>query len=55
MPETFIDDDFKFLFEKMVCKEPAQRISIQEIKNTNWYQSETYSSEELVDFMQLHI
>jgi serine/threonine protein kinase len=40
-------DEFKKLFISMTKKEPEQRASIQEIKESDWYRGPTYTQEEL--------
>jgi serine/threonine-protein kinase 11 len=45
------DDDFKNLFVWMTKKKPEQRASIQDIKNSRWYNGEVYSSKDLSDYM----
>jgi len=40
-------EDFKKLFISMTKKEPEQRASLKEIKESEWYRGPTYSQEEL--------
>jgi len=47
----FFDEDFKALFSAMIAYNPNQRISIEEIKKSKWYNGPTYSSQELVFLM----
>lgn len=42
---------FKTLFRGMVQADPKDRLTIDEIKGTEWFQGETYSGEELTEIM----
>jgi len=44
---SFFDEDFKNLFNAMISLNPNDRASIDQIKQSNWYNSPVYSSEEL--------
>jgi serine/threonine protein kinase len=44
--DTF-DNDFKILFRGMVAKNPEERMSIAEIRTSNWYNGPIYTQEEL--------
>jgi SNF-related kinase/serine kinase len=40
-------EDFKNLFESMVCEDPEKRITIEDLKKDKWYNGEVFSPEEL--------
>lgn len=44
---SFFSEDFKALFMGMVPFDPAQRLTIEQIKESNWYNGEIYSQEEV--------
>lgn len=46
-PELQISQDFKDLFEKMVCFNPEKRATIQEIKESKWFKGEKMGHVEL--------
>jgi len=46
---NFFDKDFKELLNGMLCKDPKQRMTLQEIKNSAWFKGPVYTSEELQD------
>jgi len=46
-----LSDSFKNLFESLVHKDPQRRATIQDIKNSEWYQGPIYSFEELSQIM----
>jgi len=48
LSEAFFDEDFKDLFTVMTKFNPDERASIQDIKNSKWYNGPIYSPEELV-------
>ena len=49
---SFFTEDFKELFQSMMKFDPTERATIEQIKNSKWYQKDTYSTEELADFMK---
>jgi len=42
---NFFSEDFKFLFESMVAYDPMDRLSIAEIKESEWYNGPVPSHE----------
>lgn len=42
-------DSFKSLFELMTKEAPEERITLERVKNSEWFQGETYSSEEVAE------
>lgn len=52
MDPTFFSKDFRSLFISMTKFDPSERATIQDIKESNWYQGSVYTSEELIDFLQ---
>ena len=50
-PSSFFDEDFKSLFNGMVCADPAKRYTIEQIKSSRWYQGEIYSRRKLASKM----
>lgn len=44
---SFFDEDFRSLFLSMVAYKPNDRISIEQIKKSNWYNGPVYSQGEL--------
>lgn len=44
---SFFSDDFRNLFESMTEFEPLKRANITDIKNSNWYNGDIFSYEEL--------
>lgn len=49
---SFFDEDFKMLFNNMVKLNPEDRLSIQEIKNSKWYNGPTYTEQEVCNMMK---
>lgn len=49
---SFFDEDFKALFNGMVKFNPKERITIQQIKASNWYNGPVYSQEELANLLK---
>ena len=47
--KDFFSSDFKQLFTALVQRDPQQRLTIDQIKNTNWFKGEVYSREELAE------
>lgn len=47
------DDDFKFLFMRMVEKLPEKRITISDIKKSDWYNGPIYTNEEISKKLKL--
>jgi len=50
-PDLRFEDDFKELFMSMVRADPEKRASIEDIKNSRWYQGPTYSNKELIELL----
>ncbi len=44
---NFFSQDFKDLFEGMVHEDPSQRLTITEIKNSNWYKGRVLTEKDL--------
>jgi len=49
--ESFFDQDFKNLFIAMTRENPRARCTIDDIKNSYWYNLPTYSDAELAEKM----
>jgi len=49
---SFFDEDFKSLYNSMVKLNPEDRVSIQQIKNTKWYNGPTYTEQEVCNMMK---
>lgn len=49
---AFFDNDFKQLFTAMVHPDPEKRCTIEQIKESKWYQGETYSQSEVTLIME---
>jgi len=45
-------EEFRELFIGMTKKNPKERLTVQEIKESRWYNGEIYSDDELVDIME---
>lgn len=39
--------DFKNLFKDMTCENPVERLNMEEVKQSRWYQGEVYSQSEI--------
>ena len=50
-PETF-SSEFRDLFYIMTREDPSQRATIEDIKNSRWYNQEVYSPDQLKDIFQ---
>jgi len=50
--QTFFDKDFKDLFNAMTRENAAMRPTIEQVKNSNWYNGPTYSGYELRERVQ---
>ena len=48
---SFFEEEFKELFMMMTRSEPRERLTLAEIKSSNWYNMDVYSQEELEEFM----
>jgi serine/threonine protein kinase len=46
------DEDFKELFESLVCTEPTKRATIDQVKESKWYKGPAYSKQELREIMK---
>lgn len=46
-----ISSSFKKLFEQMTALKPENRITIEEVKNSEWFKGKTYSNRQLSDAM----
>jgi serine/threonine protein kinase len=49
--ENLISKDLKFLFLRMVCKEPEKRIRLEELREHAWVLGDTYEQNELEPIM----
>jgi len=47
----YFDEDFKALFNSMTRFNPSERISLEEIKKSNWYNGPVFTDQELVFVM----
>mmetsp|Transcript_15838 Transcript_15838/g.13455 ORF Transcript_15838/g.13455 Transcript_15838/m.13455 type:complete len:87 (+) Transcript_15838:764-1024(+) len=50
--EENFSEDFKELFEQMTRKEVRDRATIDDIKNSKWYNGPTYDSKTLQEIME---
>jgi serine/threonine protein kinase len=48
----FFEEDFRALFLSMMNKDPEKRASIQDIKNSKWYNKKIYTKEEMIEIMK---
>lgn len=51
---SFFDEDFKALYNAMVRFNPDERVTLEQIKSSRWYNGEVYSPEELIHIMKKH-
>lgn len=52
---SFFEEDFKMLFESMIAVGPERRSTIEQIKNSSWYNGPVYSPEGLQKFMRKNL
>jgi serine/threonine protein kinase len=53
--QDVFDPEFKELFLSMTQLNPSERASIEDVKNSKWYNGEVYTNEELREVMQGHM
>jgi len=51
-PASFFDNDFRELFNGMMQVDPKKRFTLKEVKESKWFQQDTYSDEELISVME---
>ena len=51
-PSSFFDEDFKSLFNGMVCADPAKRYTIEQIKSSKWYKGEIHPRMKTISLMR---
>lgn len=51
----FFSNDFMTLVDGMVCEDPKKRLTIKEIKKSNWYNGPTFSQEQLMVEMKARL
>jgi len=49
---SFFDEEFKRLFNRMMCLDAEERITLEEVKSSEWFNGPVYSSEELAMIME---
>ena len=52
VPQDFYEQDFRDLFNSMVQIYADERASLQEIKESKWYNKPVYTQEELMGIME---
>eukprot|EP00330_Aristerostoma_sp_ATCC50986_P003163 CAMPEP_0114588798 /NCGR_PEP_ID=MMETSP0125-20121206/11415_1 /TAXON_ID=485358 ORGANISM="Aristerostoma sp., Strain ATCC 50986" /NCGR_SAMPLE_ID=MMETSP0125 /ASSEMBLY_ACC=CAM_ASM_000245 /LENGTH=80 /DNA_ID=CAMNT_0001785383 /DNA_START=731 /DNA_END=973 /DNA_ORIENTATION=+ len=55
MSDKIFEEDFKNLFESMVCLDPNERVSIDEIKSFGWYAKEILKKEDIKNLLEDNI
>lgn len=51
---NFWSEDFKTLFEAMVNEDPNERATVDEIKQSKWFNGPVYSQKEIKEYMSTH-
>jgi len=55
MKPEYFEEEFRVLFNHMTRENPKERATIQDIKNSKWYNGEIYTTEELKKVMNSYL